>query len=111
MSKTGKLTIFQTKSRVNETLIIERSGSNPPIEATNDLQSRGFVDGDDPVTIIGADDVWQGEPAIDMTDAISGVGGETLNFDVSRRVEAKKTSGSQEGTSKKPFVSKKSCGA
>ena len=65
---TGTLSIIQKVSRVNGTLIIERNGGDPVLNATNDLQTSGFQNGS-PITVKGTQDQFKGEPAVNMSSA------------------------------------------
>src|ERR671939_177909 len=70
MQKTGTLSIFQSVSRVDGTLIIKGAGSDPRLTATKDLKASGFED-NDPIKVTGSNDTWLGESAINMTSAQS----------------------------------------
>jgi hypothetical protein len=63
----GTQTIGDKKSHVDDLLII-KDGDDPTADATDDLEARGFRDGDD-IRVKGAKTSRQGEPAIRMNSA------------------------------------------
>jgi hypothetical protein len=103
---TGTLSIFQKVSRVNGTLIIERNGGDPVLNATNDLQTSGFQNGS-PITVTGTQDQFKGEPAINMTSAQPAAGNTSVAAFAAPKKGGAKKAGAKSAAGKKASTGRK----